>query len=393
MTSTLRQIDDNAFRRGHQAFLAKMQEQAGVPFQGFDHRSFVAYELSFKYQTLRDARKAMEIGKWPRWIARPGKILNALRKAVKADAKGKLLTHSHGEKNGGYKSLYLVEDEDIPQLEQLFVQLQQAADNDLAVGPAFDKLADFLKDRSLGRTWEFLSYFLFLMRPERFFPLHSGAFQRVLDFYKTGHQLKNRVTWEAYEGLLEVADQVRGRLLPYGTARAIDVQSYMWVVSYLIEQGRVPNQVEDDTFNFEAELDKRVGEDARRERVGLEGELFVFEAERARLREANQEDWADRVQLVSSHDDSAGYDILSFEETGSERHIEVKTTERSESEHDCFWLTENEVRTAAQDGAWTLCRVWSINSNPHCRFLGNVVQIECEGWKREPASWRMVKGS
>lgn len=389
MTTPALKIDDDAFRRGHAAFLTKMQQQDGEPFRGFDHPFFVDDELSFKFQTQRDGRNALAFAKWSKWIEHPGRILAALKTAVKADAMGKLLTHNYGEKGGGYKSLYLVSDEDVPELEGLFYRLYQSSQDDVAIGPVFEEMVEFLKDRSLGRNWEFLSYVLFLMRPDRYFPIHSGSFQRVLDFYGTGHQLSKRFSWEAYGGLLQVADQVKERLRPYGTARAIDVQSYMWVVSYLLEQGRVPDQVDPEPVDFEAELAKRIERDRERERIGLDGEQFVFEAERVRLREANREELANRVRLVSSHDDSAGYDILSFEETGTERRIEVKTTVRPESEYDCFWLTENEVRTAAEDAAWTLCRVWSIDDNPHHRFLGNVVQADCEGWVREPSSWLM----
>lgn len=63
-----------------------------------------------------------------------------------------------------------------------------------------------------------------------------------------------------------------------------------------------------------------------RKKIGEAGEKFVLDKERERLSGAGRHDFADKVIQISEKDVRAGYDILSFEETGEERYVEVKTS-------------------------------------------------------------------
>ena len=61
--------------------------------------------------------------------------------------------------------------------------------------------------------------------------------------------------------------------------------------------------------------------------LGESGEAFVVHLERRRLTTVNRADLALRVEHVArTVGDGLGYDVLSFQEDGSELHIEVKTT-------------------------------------------------------------------
>lgn len=61
-------------------------------------------------------------------------------------------------------------------------------------------------------------------------------------------------------------------------------------------------------------------------RLGKAGERWVWECEKKRLKAAGRNDLAKKVDWVAYNDDSKGYDILSFDEDGTEFYIEVKTT-------------------------------------------------------------------
>lgn len=64
--------------------------------------------------------------------------------------------------------------------------------------------------------------------------------------------------------------------------------------------------------------------EARNRSLGAAGELFVLNYERARLIHVGKETLAARIEHISIvRGDYEGYDILSFEETGAERLIEV----------------------------------------------------------------------
>lgn len=81
--------------------------------------------------------------------------------------------------------------------------------------------------------------------------------------------------------------------------------------------------------------------------LGAAGEEFIIEFERARLTNSGHKLLASKIKHTSVIEgDSAGYDILSFETSGQERLIEVKTTRYGV--HTPFYVTRNEVEVSRQ---------------------------------------------
>lgn len=85
--------------------------------------------------------------------------------------------------------------------------------------------------------------------------------------------------------------------------------------------------------------------EARNRELGAAGEKLTLRFEVERLRRAGKQKLADRVEHVSrTRGDAEGYDVLSFDETGRERLIEVKTT--TFGSYTPFFCTPNEVRVS-----------------------------------------------
>jgi hypothetical protein len=88
-------------------------------------------------------------------------------------------------------------------------------------------------------------------------------------------------------------------------------------------------------------------QEAANDSLGKAGEQYVIRFETARLVRAGQERLAARIEHVSATSgDSAGYDILSFEDTGEERLIEVKTT--AYGQYTPFFVTRHELETSVK---------------------------------------------
>ena len=82
--------------------------------------------------------------------------------------------------------------------------------------------------------------------------------------------------------------------------------------------------------------------EARNASLGRAGEEFAVAYERARLHALGKKVLSDRVEHVAeTKGDGLGFDVLSFEETGGERFIEVKTT--SFAKETPFFISRNEV--------------------------------------------------
>jgi hypothetical protein len=88
--------------------------------------------------------------------------------------------------------------------------------------------------------------------------------------------------------------------------------------------------------------------EARNRSLGSAGELFILHYEQQRLIRAGREVLASRIEHTAVlRGDHEGYDILSFEEDGRERLIEVKTTKYGQSTP--FYVTRNEAEVSARN--------------------------------------------
>lgn len=107
-----------------------------------------------------------------------------------------------------------------------------------------------------------------------------------------------------------------------------------------------------------------VERDFRNRHLGKAGEEFIFEFERRRLASHDRSDLARKVRWVSQEDgDGAGFDILSFDRSGAERLIEVKTTCGGNTTP--FYLTRNEQDLSVdRPDAFRLYRLYKFSKTP-----------------------------
>lgn len=128
-----------------------------------------------------------------------------------------------------------------------------------------------------------------------------------------------------------------------------------------------------------------VERDHRNRALGRAGEEFVLGVERARLKEAGRPDLLNKLRWVSAVDgDGAGYDILSFDQSGAERLIEVKTT--NGSARTPFFVSRNEQDVAAsRPESWRLYRVHLFSQTPRIFTIAPpleaTVNLRTETWR------------
>lgn len=117
--------------------------------------------------------------------------------------------------------------------------------------------------------------------------------------------------------------------------------------------------------------------EARNASLGAAGENFVLQVEHARLWQAGRKTLAGRIDHVSrSKGDGLGYDIVSFEEDGRERLIEVKTTRFGAMTP--FFTSRNEVETSARRAErYHLYRVFKFREKPQIFVLPGSLQNNC----------------
>ncbi|MDQ3421115.1 MAG: DUF3883 domain-containing protein [Acidobacteriota bacterium] len=112
--------------------------------------------------------------------------------------------------------------------------------------------------------------------------------------------------------------------------------------------------------------------------LGTNGEEFVYEIEQRRLQdEERRPDLARKVRWRSRDDgDGLGYDILSFERTGAERLIEVKTT--GGGIYTQFALTRNELLCSRRhEERYHLYRLFEFGEAPRLYTLQGALDRTC----------------
>lgn len=118
--------------------------------------------------------------------------------------------------------------------------------------------------------------------------------------------------------------------------------------------------------------------EARNRSLGAAGEEFVLNFERARLLRAGRESLAGKIEHTSKvRGDGDGFDILSFEESGRERLIEVKTTKYGRETP--FFVTRNElVVSETRADLYHLYRLFEFRDAPRIFTLNGALSATCK---------------
>ena len=116
----------------------------------------------------------------------------------------------------------------------------------------------------------------------------------------------------------------------------------------------------------------------RNRAIGLAGEELAMRYEHERLWRAGKKDLADKIEHVArSQGDGLGYDILSFEITGQERLIEVKTTHFGALTP--FFVSRNEVGVSeTAEVNYALYRLFNFRRQPGLFVLDGPLRRSCD---------------
>jgi hypothetical protein len=117
--------------------------------------------------------------------------------------------------------------------------------------------------------------------------------------------------------------------------------------------------------------------EARNRSLGAAGEQLVLDSEHERLWRMHRRDLAERIEQVSrTQGDGLGFDILSFEDDGRERLIEVKTTRFGALTP--FFTSRNEVALSEDRAAfYRLYRLYDFRRSPRLYQLQGSLRTTC----------------
>lgn len=125
--------------------------------------------------------------------------------------------------------------------------------------------------------------------------------------------------------------------------------------------------------------------------LGDRGEEVVFNLEKLGLEKRGKKDLAEKVKWVSRSDDSLGYDILSFEDDGEEKYIEVKSTAQSVGTNAVFGISINQYSKAKELKNYYFYIVFETKTaNPKIWKIKSPLDYENKGLVLTPIKFRAV---
>lgn len=174
---------------------------------------------------------------------------------------------------------------------------------------------------------------------------------------------------------IELQEAAQAAVLRPATATAQASNNAIWVPTPKLH--RIREAPASYTSHFSPAKRDYLAQEARNRSLGRAGELFVMELEARRLHAAGKKVLRERIEHVAvTQGDGLGYDVLSFEEDGRERLIEVKTTAFGELTP--FFVSRNELaRSEADAERYHLYRVFDFRNRARLFQLPGAIAASC----------------
>ncbi|MBP9759776.1 MAG: DUF3883 domain-containing protein [Candidatus Pacebacteria bacterium] len=350
----------------------------GKPFVSFSESPFLRREEGYKDDIEREANRILAYDLWKKQDVGTGKILTKVIESIRFPKNSVVNNNnlvftsrmSYGDVSLPYRQIQDLHDKKDFAVEQLFFDFFS---NSISDGDAFERIVAIN-----GKRFAVPAYLLFIKNKRKYVPVAPVRFEQNLTALGAHISLSHHCEWDVYRQFLEHVSYVRDFLAERiaEEVRLLDAHSFLWMVNGVgrTEHGGVvlksvtvslvsidanvqlsyhPSTNHDSEVFSQDSLDAK---QARNKTRGAWGEVQVYEAERDRLVREGHQALADRVMMVSDNV-SLGYDILSYASNGSERHIEVKTTQNGSTGSLTFFISSHELQRALDDPQFRLCFV------------------------------------
>lgn len=205
--------------------------------------------------------------------------------------------------------------------------------------------------------------------------------------YKPYHNYQNLLKEEVEEYLLNHSELFR--LFEEYFSEEITEPQVSDILNSHIEDPEIGTVVKEPEVKFNSSTIKQnyYMREMRNSRLGLLGEEFIIKFEKQKLISIGRKELTKKVEHISQTvGDSAGFDILSFDEHGKEKFIEVKTTQMGKNAP--FFFTKNELQfSQGNSHQYSLYRLFDFRKKPRFFRLKGALSNSCESFPTEYMGW------
>ena len=191
----------------------------------FDHPPFVQDELNYKHKAVRLAEELLSKSEVDDLLAR-WQYDELFQRALRLGRETNLLwlrVPRQGDLN-----LLMKPDIDKAELAQQLAKLWHGSES---LPERVQTFGAYALERQLPLKWPFVSYFLFFLHPEKALFVKPTIIKWFLQFVGQGEQYGRSPSGHSYAAILQLANELKERLAPYGARDMIDIQSFLWVAA------------------------------------------------------------------------------------------------------------------------------------------------------------------
>lgn len=343
-----------------------IKQVSGVEFTSFDNK-YIDEQENYKKQIYNKAVDILDITTWQESDIGSGKIIGRVIEAISIK-ENNLLIHDdrRGSKQRQDRSL-LDAQRDKELLKEYESVLFDFYKDKIPDEESFEKIVEIA-----GKVYPFLAYLFFIKSNRKYLPVAPETFDEI--FLELGLEFRtsHKCSWENYCEYINILKAVKEFLMSQeeitDEINLLDAHSFLWIIGRQMrkwEKTAPPKVKEVREYSFKFIDNKAVKREivkkekglavirdkdyfgkefSRKQDIGAEAENIVLDYEIRRLKEALKEDLAKKVKLVSDQV-GLGYDIISYDLDGQEKHIEVKVNSINNS----FLISRNELKVAKTD--------------------------------------------
>jgi hypothetical protein len=374
-----------AFQRQFAAFKLHIQAISGQPFSSFQEGR-ADEEEGYKGSLRNKALQLLNADLWTPVEVGNGNILGRLIAAVEIN-ENNLVDWPNRYGNDRRSHRALINAAESPVARSRFEQWAF----DFFQGRLENSTAFALFCQLAGPRYDLVAYFFFLKDWTRFMPIAPTTFDRAFKALEVDLSTSHQCSWQNYLRYNVTLSEIQRLLRDVACmpdARLLDAHSFCWMLVRLrtpeappltvpplplpigaVRPSLPPNRRNPADGDFQIVTDDDFAErDEQRRHLGRLAQDWALRSERRRLCELNHPNPVQAVQPVWDQP-GRGYDILSCEQDGTPRHIEVKAARRS-GQKISFYLSAHEHRTSQSLRNYLLYLVFNVASpTPEIRIV------------------------
>ncbi len=258
----------------------------------------------------------------------------------------------------------------------------------------------------IGKQYSVLAFLFYLKNDRQYLPISTSHFESAFKSLGCELKLKQKCSWKNYSEYLSLINQIKNALEANmnQNINLIDAHSFCWLVGYKNRyQEWLKNNLSEERITYTARVIDPINknnqrrlrssilnrdgsfdwdkENKRKRLKGKRAEEQVIEYEKQRLKEAGKKELAVKVKDYSAKY-SKGFDVLSWNTDGSERHIEVKSSNSNN-----FIISRNELNKSAEDPNYWIYVVSEYGNHVQIKQLKSPLLKDGTKFKLEPKSY------